>query len=64
MKKRLILLTLLSMFMVGCDNNPSTSSNQTTSSIVNDIHVESIEITNKEVTTLKVGQTLALNVKV
>lgn len=42
----------------------SSSSSNNSSSQEDDIHVKSVTIKNKEVTTLKVGQTIQLNVEV
>lgn len=42
----------------------SSSNEEISSSEVSDIHVESVQITNKETTTLQLGQTLQLNVLV
>ena len=79
MKKRFLALGLVFFTLIGCNNgndsssfdsstdsssNNSSSIVEESSSIVNDVKVESISIENKDVTTLKIGQTLQLNVKV
>lgn len=79
MKKRFLALGLVFFTLIGCNNgndsssfdSSSDSSSTNSSSIVeessstiSDIRVESVSIENKDVTTLKIGQTLQLNVKV
>lgn len=79
MKKRFLALGLVFFTLIGCNNgNDSSSFDSNTdssstnsssiveesSSTISDIRVESVSIENKDVTTLKIGQTLQLNVKV
>lgn len=75
-----LCLVALSMVLAGCNNTSNSSSTEPsttlpsnvvstptstpTTSIDSDVHVTSIEITNKDVTTLKVGQKLRLLVTV
>ena len=80
MKKKNILLlamAIMSLSVVGCDNTNGNNSNNTSKgsisnststssgiSVVEDIHVTSLNITNKNVGKLNVGGTYQLNVSV
>lgn len=65
MKKKILLFTLLttSLLMTGCDPNTSSSSSSSPSESIQEVHVDSIKITNADVT-MKVGEVLTLNVNV
>ncbi len=65
MKKKILLFTLLttSLLMTGCDPTTSSSSSSSPSESIQEIHVDSIKITNADVT-MKVGEVLTLNVNV
>ena len=79
MKKSFLALGLVFFTLIGCNNsndsssfdsNSDSSSNNSSSiveessSTVSDVKVESVEIVNKDIVNLKIGQTLQLNVKV
>ncbi len=65
MKKKILLFTLLttSLLMTGCDPTTSSSSSSSPSESIQEVHVDSIKITNADVT-MKVGEVLTLNVNV
>ena len=65
MKKKILLFTLLttSLLMTGCDPNTSSSSSSSPSESIQEVHVDSIKITNTDVT-MKIGEVLTLNVNV
>ena len=65
MKKKILLFTLLttSLLMTGCDPTTSSSSSSSPSESIQEVHVDSIKITNADVT-MKIGEVLTLNVNV
>ena len=64
MKNKLLLTLLVApLLLTGCNPTTNTSSNTSQSESIQEIHVNSIDITNNDIT-MKIGEVLTLNVNV
>lgn len=64
MKNKLLLTLLVApLLLTGCNPTTNTSSNTSQNESIQEIHVDSIDITNNDIT-MKIGEVLTLNVNV